>query len=381
MEKSKKINGVYAIAGQKGDWSNVQLTKECGIIPYLLYKRHGYDCYMVGEKSGDYPHLDTYLNGVKMEFVDDVCGKSLFDYIIQNHKHMDLLIFRGIYHPYVAISDLYKKLRPDGKIVIYLDANSHWMDRILINEIYWTTLLNNCDIIFTSCKKLQKHLNIKWASWNIEYMPNGFYNFSNFDMDVDYEKKQNIIITTARIGTYQKSNHILLEAFALLCAKLSNWHLKLIGKVEDSFKKYIEEYFIKYPHLSDKVTFTGFIGDKEKLWNEYKTAKIFALTSCFEGGSPNVVAEAQINGCYMITSDIDASDDITDNERCGKIFPIGDIQKLYEILLDVCTDEEELKKASYETINYAKRLLDWEHNIDRLNYIINLENIDLMESI
>lgn len=83
----------------------------------------------------------------------------------------------------------------------------------------------------------------------------------------------------------------------------------------------------------------------------------------------------------MITSDIDASDDITDNERCGKIFPIGDIQKLYEILLDVCTDEEELKKASYETINYAKRLLDWEHNIDRLNYIINLENIDLMESI
>ncbi len=377
----KEIKSIYAISGVEGAWLNEHLTKDCGIVPYLLHKRYGYDSYIVSTKQGDYPYLDTYVKGLKMDFLDRFDSDSLKDYVIKNYRNMDVLIFHGMYPAYTIISILYKKLRPDGKIFMNLDANSTWMDSILIDDVLWTTLLDNCDLIATSCKKMQRHLNIKWASWNIEYLPNGFYNFANLNMDIDYGKKENTIITVGRIGLYVKANHVLMEAFALLYQKLPNWKLKLIGKVEDSFKAYIEEYFIRYPQLKDKVIFTGFIADKEMLWNEYKSAKIFALTSISEGGSPNVAAEAQINGCYMIISDIDASDDITNNEKCGRVFPVGNVEKLYESLLEVCSDEKELEKASYNIIKYAKELLDWNHNIDRLNYMINEKNENLVEGI
>lgn len=372
IQSTKNINGVYALSGIPGNWCNDQLTKDCGIIPYLLHKRHGYDCYMVGEKNGEYPFLETYVKGLKMKFIDSCDANNLCNYIINNYKDIDVLILYGLYFPFVESSVLYKKLRPDGKIVLNLDASSHWMDRILFNSDWCSGLLNSCDIIATSCKKLQRHLNIKWPNWNIEYIPNGFYNFANLDVNVDYNEKENTIITVGRIGTDQKANHVLMETFALLSKKINGWKLKLIGKVEDSFKPYIEEYFTKYPQLVDKVIFTGFIADKAVLMNEYRKAKIFALTSIFEG-SPNVAAEAQINGCYMVTSNIDASNDITNNEKCGKIFSIGDVEKLYEILLEACTNEEELKAASYNAIEYAKTFLDWDQNIDRLNYMLKEE--------
>ena len=33
-------------------WSNVELVKDCGLIPYLLYKNHGCDASMVGANGG-----------------------------------------------------------------------------------------------------------------------------------------------------------------------------------------------------------------------------------------------------------------------------------------------------------------------------------------
>ena len=48
----------------------------------------------------------------------------------------------------------------------------------------------------------------------------------------------------------------------------------------------------KYPYLEDKIVFVGFVSEKKILREEYANAKIFAMPSRWEGGSPNLISEA-----------------------------------------------------------------------------------------
>lgn len=48
-------------------WSNVELVKDCGLIPYIMHKNYGYEVSMVGADGGPYPYHEKYTKGVKME--------------------------------------------------------------------------------------------------------------------------------------------------------------------------------------------------------------------------------------------------------------------------------------------------------------------------
>jgi glycosyltransferase involved in cell wall biosynthesis len=86
-----------------------------------------------------------------------------------------------------------------------------------------------------------------------------------------------------------------MAAFAKVSDVLPNWTLRLVGTIEADFQTFINEYFRRWPSLKKRVIFTGQITDKQKLYEEYRAAKIFALTSTFEG-FPNVYAEALAHG-------------------------------------------------------------------------------------
>ncbi|MCI1920829.1 MAG: hypothetical protein LKJ22_02760 [Liquorilactobacillus nagelii] len=43
--------GVYAFNGTSGHWTDVELTKDCGVVPYLLHKKYGYQSVMVTTKN------------------------------------------------------------------------------------------------------------------------------------------------------------------------------------------------------------------------------------------------------------------------------------------------------------------------------------------
>jgi len=47
MEKSKRI----AVLPDKREWLKVELVKDCGLIPYLLYKNHNYNVSLVGARG------------------------------------------------------------------------------------------------------------------------------------------------------------------------------------------------------------------------------------------------------------------------------------------------------------------------------------------
>jgi glycosyltransferase involved in cell wall biosynthesis len=367
------MTAVYSLAGRCNHWSNTQLLKECGLIPFMLHKNFGYKAVMVGENTGDYPYL-SHLPGLEMDFIpssnndENSFTNNQINYVNENYQKMDILILRGLYLANMRILKAYKKKRPEGKVYLYLDANPYWMD-----SIPWTTplvfdSLCKCNLISTSCYKMANFLNKKWSNFIVEHIPNGFFDAS-IKPD-EFSQKENIILTVGRIGTRQKANELLMQAFAMTAGKLPGWKLHLAGPIQEDFKESINMYFRKYPNVKEKVLFLGNITDKEKLYAEYAKAKIFALTSISEGGAPNVIAEALFHGCYTITSDIDAAIDITDNGNCGRSFPVGDYDALAQILLEVCNDKEILQSAAKKSVQFAQSHYDWDLIANRINHLL-----------
>ena len=132
----------------------------------------------------------------------------------------------------------------------------------------------------------------------------------------------------------------------------------------------MEKFFEAHPDLKERVIFTGLIEDKTELANEYKRAKIFCLTSTFEGGTPNVTAEALFAGDFIVFSLFDAAVEATDDGKCGRVFPIGNVDALANIFREVCNDNELLLAGGKHAVEYARRQFDAEHIIARQNYLL-----------
>jgi len=367
MSSEKPIKKAVAMHVRDG-WNNVQLLKDCGLVPYLLHKNHGFSSTMVGAKKGEYPYLDTYVKGLQMEFLETGSAEENQNYVIQHAKDIDLFLCYGGYVLYSPLVQYYKALNPNGKVYMALDANSHWMDRIYWDDPDFIAMMNNCDVIATSCRRMQNHLNQKWP-WKIEYLPNGYYKFDHQRDIFSYSQKENIILTVGRLGTPQKSTETLLSAFALITDKIPDWTLRLVGSVEEEFQGFLTNYFETYPALKERVQFAGVIADKAELYQEYDRAKIFALPSAWEGGTPNVVSEALHSGCVMAVTKFDAYEDAIDRGRCGAASALFDIPGFANNLLSLCQNPglEELSQNAYQ---YALRTYDMEFVVKRLHYLL-----------
>ena len=364
-----KRRGIYSIAPNNG-WNDQQLTKNCGIVPYLFHKRYGYRAVMVGTRmQAEYPSLECYVKGVEMDFLPDAEWETECRYLQEHYQDMDVLVLHGLFPFYFPIVHRYRQLRPDGKVYLELDPNSYYEDTLEWTHPAFLRFLQECDVIGASCHRMQKCLGQKWPCV-VEYLPNGFYTFDQLDMAVDFGRKEKVILTVGRIGSAQKRNEELLEAFAKIYVSLPDWTVRLVGKIEPDFMQWFKDFCLRYPRIGRQIEMTGPIFEKKQLLAEYKRAKIFALTSVFEGGTPNVVAEALYSGCYMITSDIDAADDVIDEGRCGSKYERGNIDVLADILYQVCCDENCMLQGGKRALTYGKEEYDFEKIIQRLYWLL-----------
>ncbi len=346
IKKTKyKIDRVVAISGALYKFSNVDLVKDVGMIPYLFHELYGCEVKMVTYKGDEtYPYLKL-LPGMQMELIEDDPPESMLRYICDNSENIDLLIIHGAFEYNHDVVVEYKKRNPDGKIFLHLDQNSEWMDRIIWDDPDYIEMMEKIDVKGSSCKSMQVHLNEKWP-WHIECIRQGFYNVFGFDDDIDevLRNKEKTILCAARHGTWQKATGVLLEAFAMIEDDISEWKLELAGSVEESFEEYIDEYYNKYPKLKSRVVFLGNISDRKQLHEHYIKAGIFALTSRIEGGTPNVISEALYSGCAiaitMFDAYLDAIGPLEENDRiCGKASTIDDVEGYASILKELCLSD------------------------------------------
>jgi len=368
--------GIYTPAIQAHRrWQNVELLKDKGLTGYLLAREISANAAMFFcTKLENYPYLAD-LPDMQLLCTDSESGLAdvYYDHLRANYNKMDILILHGMYSETQIYLNEYRKLRPDGKVYCGLDMNSIWMAKINWSHPDVRRFAKQCDLIATSCKSLRDEFNQRYTvSFPCRYFPNGFYNPKNIKIVAESSIKENTIITVGRIGIDPKNNMELMIAFAKASAALKNWKLKLIGNIEPEFQTIINDFIAAFPDLKERIIFIGAITDKVELYNEYAKAKIFALTSLEEGGTPNVYAEALFHGCMFITSDIDAADDITNCGELGMKYKRGDIDELTRSLIKLCSeaDTSAFSRHIPKSLDYAAKYYDWNRNAKKLAYAL-----------
>lgn len=358
---------------------NVNLVKDMGMIPYKLHKLYNYDSTVVTYKNDDYSYLYNEVKGLKIDFVKKIFSSYSIDgamYLIKNAKSMDVLHIFHVTLSSVVYALTYKLLNRKGKIYLKLDCSHKLVERIkglagwkyrLLNNF-----LNNVDLISVEQEELYGQLKriLSCQGNKIINITNGVdYDYiDKYQIKYDYSCKENIILNVARIGAEEKNTLMLLEAFANIEGiEKSDWKLKLVGKIEENFKKIIEDYFLRYPHIKEKIIFTGEIKDRIELYNEYRKSKIFSLTSDFESFGIAFI-EAAAFGNIIVSTDVGIAKEIV-NSNNGKLVPPGDVKGL-SMALDEFMNNEHLKEFSAYTYSLCRGKYDWNKIIEKLHTAI-----------
>jgi len=124
----------------------------------------------------------------------------------------------------------------------------------------------------------------------------------------------------------QKGFDLLIEAFAPLATKHTDWILVVIG--EGSQRPALEA-LIERHRLHGRVFLPGMVGNVGE-W--YETASLFVLSSRFEG-FPNSLVEALASGVPAITFDCETGPrDIIQHGVNGLMIPSGDVVRLTDAM-------------------------------------------------
>jgi len=336
---------------------NVHLVKDVGMIPFVLQENFQYDSYLSCYSNGDYPYLNKEVKGLKLLFINKKFNIEIVDvilFIIKNFRKFDVL---QCYHLskssliYLSTFNFLKKCTFQ-KCCTYLKLDdTKDIINIRLNP-FAIFLIKSISIVSIESVKLCKILNKNnILKREVIHVLNGIL-LNTLESSNEIITKSNLIITVGRIGSHQKNNEVLLESFIHFSKLYPNWRLELIGPIEDKFQTYIKEYFENNSNLIEKVNFSGNITDRKKLLNKYKQAKIFVLTSRYEG-FPLVLLEALKFGCNIISSDIEAAYDITNNEKHGYIYKSNEWKSLFNKLEELAKNEDLIEINSNKSIKYV----------------------------
>jgi glycosyltransferase involved in cell wall biosynthesis len=161
----------------------------------------------------------------------------------------------------------------------------------------------------------------KFLSHRIVYIPNTVEQVQlGQRAELHRHKTEYTIISVGRIDWYQKKNHLLLEAFALLAQSYPNWNIKLYGIAfhQDYLQKL--KKIIQDNHLEKQVFLCG---ATDNVTEKLLAADIYAIPSSYEGFSLSL-SEAMAVGLPSVGFDYadSVNEMIVDGEN-GVLCPKG----------------------------------------------------------
>lgn len=310
--------------------SEVQLYKDVGGIPYALAKYCNYKATFAYNDSNGIIHNENYEKYVKLspitfnKYLSKVKSRYIrffpvIKYVYNNAKKYDIINFYHSNEFTNFLCWLAKKINP--KIITYVKLDMDEADFQYQNEIQmrsWKVKVwRNTDIFTVETFKYVDELNkLKKYNKKVKYLPNGF--FSDLaDIDLSDIKKEKIILTVGRLGTYQKNTELLIESLINIKNELNDWKVYLVGPITNEFKNWLNERLIDNQLLKDKIIITGNIVDKGELYKIYAKASVFVLTSRYEG-FPLVIQEALHFSCYpVITNCFPAANEVIHTGKSG----------------------------------------------------------------
>lgn len=207
--------------------------------------------------------------------------------------------------------------------------------------------LKKYDILVTICNDLKEKTGILYPflknklvriynPFDIERIKKLAMTFEGIESEKIKYLKESYIVAVARLDNYSKDFYTLLRGFKK--AKVSGIKEKLFilgeGEEKEQILKWIEEL-----DLQDEVILMG--GQRNPyVW--MKNSQLFVHSSRFEG-LPTVLIESMICETVVVSSDCPTGPkEILKNGEYGKLYPVGDFNKLGEILIEMLKEKKKI---------------------------------------
>lgn len=358
---------------------NVHLIKDVGMIAYKMHQLFGCESVLACYNNDEYFYLNNQVKGLKLNFIKKVFKNDIINgilYLKKESKNMDVLQLFHITLSSVFFTITYKLNNPKGILFLKLDCTEELISKIQklkgLKRNMFEFFLKKVDVIGVEQQKLYNMLTeLLPGSYNkIIHIPNGIdYNSEDRSKEFDYSIKENIIINVGRIGSPEKQNDILMEAFLKIPEiRKHDWKLVFIGTVEEKFKKYINNFFMGNPHMKERIIFRDAIYDRRKLFKEYEKSKIFCCTSNFESFGIAMLEAASL-GNVIISTDVGISTEIAENSN-GAVIAKNDVFDTAD-KLNYFINCENIEQNCKYTYNLCRKKYDWNEIVIKLYNKLN----------
>lgn len=266
--------------------------------------------------------LRSYQNNVVTKYA----RKYDIPYVVQPHastpKHVNKSFIKYIYDLIYG-----NKIIQDASEVIAVSREEEYYDR----------------------KMKAKNVEVIYNGMNIEEFdnlpPDGIFRNKNI--------KSPYILYLGRLDKLKGINHII-QAFSQLPDKYSEYKLVIAGKITE-YKKELDD-IIHEENMEDKVIFTGFVEEKDKI-SIYHDASLFVNPVKYMGGVSITVFESILSNTPVIVTP--ESGELVDKINAGTVVEYGNIKQLREAMIKSLDNKELISKQLANGQGFIRENLQW----------------------
>lgn len=374
------MNNTIKILAYAYQFQEMFLSKDIFLIPYYISKELGGKCkYLYTQNLGN-TEIPKLHRGVTIEQTKNKnVWKVFLKEILTHAKDIDVLFLTGSSAVHMFATFLYKKINPQGKVVVFGDMEEPQAKELNQNGFHYSGGLAGwikdklTDYFFrhvtylvanTAAYHLMADL-CERKHWNglLHFYPClDDEKFESYGLKrKPFAEKENVIVCVGRIGCYQKNTEMLLNA--LRETDLKDWKIYMLGPITSSFdlkeggdfQKVIDQFFEECPWYKERLIFTGMVYDQKTVFEYYNRAKVLLMTSRHESWG-NVYSEAAALGCYILSTDVGGATLCSNNWKFGyrlKQENIGDLAKAIKEVVEGKVDMNEEMSISYYDLCYS----------------------------
>jgi glycosyltransferase involved in cell wall biosynthesis len=369
------------------DFGEEHFGKEVFLTPYYIGKTNRMNVSIVFPKGAKNEIISSEVRGIRLipltvpkrTYIRDTLYLSV--YLLKNIRKIDVLMLVHFMHQAAIIGSIYKLLKPQGLLYVKGDGigmctegveervtgSRKIKDKIVCRLFGF--FFKKADLLTVETQRDYNRI-LEHKMFGVDLRNKVKLMYNGFDEDLlsayklklsSFEEKENIILTVGRVGSFQKNTEMLLNALPNL--KMRDWKVVLIGPIENNerdFQREIDKFFSKNAELKEHVAFTNAIYDKKIVWEWFNKAKVFLMTSRYEGFA-NVYAEAARFNDYIVSTDVGGAREWIETTNYGEIIAGEDSEGLAEKLQMIMDDNHYLAfkyRGKSEKIDFS-----WEKQI------------------
>lgn len=331
------FGGIESVTSLVAEQLNVSYNVNVTILSFL---QQG-DCTCPFAKILKMPNSKDLCAKENYDFADKVIAEGNFDYVIYQDSYANIqnVIFKTAKKHNVRVL-VFEHNTP---LYVLKNAVSHpllsWLgvkDRLIIpfrivqSILRKRFLLKNCHkyVLLSSrfIPEFCRYTFVRKFKDKITYINNPVK-----IKEIKVAEKKNFILCVAQL-VYRKRVDLMLKAWAKISSRLPEWQLQIVG---DGVERYRLENFVIGKNIP-RVEFVGYANPDAY----YQRAKIFWMTSSYEGWGMTLV-ECMQNECVPIVyNSFSSLLDIVDDEKNGFVVKNLDEVNFIKKTVAIAKDEQ-----------------------------------------